>query len=164
MSDKNPHRGATLDAEGIREAAKAGAVTRVVTWQLRQEMERQGIIKATLAERMHTSRAQVDRILKAKGNITIDTLQRAAALVGRELRLQRSPHLTRRRRTLSLTSLALKMMHDDTDAIDADPSVRGLTIPQPPTQPFDLIDDHNLCRCPCRIIGRQSTGNLLQMV
>jgi transcriptional regulator with XRE-family HTH domain len=51
-------------------------------------MERQGISKAALAEKMHTSRAQVDRILKAKGNITIDTLQRAAALVGRELRLE----------------------------------------------------------------------------
>jgi antitoxin HicB len=30
----------------------------------------------------------VNSILKAKGNITIDTLQRAAALVGRELRLE----------------------------------------------------------------------------
>ncbi len=49
-------------------------------------MERQGVTKAVLAKRMHTSRAQVDRILKAKGNVTIDTLQRAAALVGRELR------------------------------------------------------------------------------
>ena len=92
MSKKNPHWGTTLDAflteEGIREAAKAEAVTRVIAWQLNQEMERQGISKATLAERMHTSRAQVDRILKAKGNITIDTLQRAAALVGRELRLE----------------------------------------------------------------------------
>jgi antitoxin HicB len=29
----------------------------------------------------------VDRILEAKGNITIETLQRAAALVGRELPL-----------------------------------------------------------------------------
>jgi predicted XRE-type DNA-binding protein len=92
MSEKNPHWGTTLDAfldaEGIREAAKAEAVTRVIAWQLSQEMERQGITKATLAERMHTSRAQVDRILKAKGNITIDTLQRAAAMVGRELRLE----------------------------------------------------------------------------
>ena len=52
----------------------------MVAWQLTQEMERQGITKAALAERMHTSRAQVDRILKAKGNITIETLQRAAAL------------------------------------------------------------------------------------
>jgi antitoxin HicB len=92
MTKKNPHWGTTLDAfldaEGIREAAKAEAVTRVVAWQLTQEMERQGITKATLAERMHTSRAQVDRILKAKGNVTIETLQRAAALVGRELRLE----------------------------------------------------------------------------
>ena len=88
----NPHWGTTLDEclaeEGTREAAKVEALTRVVAWQLTQEMERQGISKAMLAERMHTSRAQVDRILKAKGNITIETLQRAAALLGRELRLE----------------------------------------------------------------------------
>jgi plasmid maintenance system antidote protein VapI len=92
MTTKNPHWGASVDAfleeEGIREAAKTEAVTRVVAWQLTREMERQGMTKAVLAERMHTSRAQVDRILKAKGNITIETLQRAAALVGRELRLE----------------------------------------------------------------------------
>ena len=92
MSKTNPHWGTTLDEflteDGIREAAKAEAVTRVVAWQLTQEMERQGMTKAVLAERMHTSRAQVDRILKAKGNITIETLQRAVALVGRELRLE----------------------------------------------------------------------------
>jgi len=89
---KNPHWGTTLDEilaeDGIREAAKAEALTRVVASQLSQEMEKQGITKAVLAERMHTSRAQVDRILKAKSNVTIDTLQRAAALVGRELRLE----------------------------------------------------------------------------
>jgi plasmid maintenance system antidote protein VapI len=89
---KNPHWGSTLenflDEEGIREAANAQAITRVVAWQLAEEMKRQGITKARLAERMHTSRAQVDRILKAKGNVTIDTLQRAAALIGRELRLE----------------------------------------------------------------------------
>lgn len=93
MSKKpNPHWGTTLDEflaeDGIREAARAEALTRVVAWQLAQEMERQGITKAALAERMHTSRAQVDRILKAKGNVTIESLQRAAALVGRELRVE----------------------------------------------------------------------------
>jgi antitoxin HicB len=91
MPNQNAHWGTTLDEflneDGIREAAKTKAVTRVVAWQLTQEMERQGMTKAALAEKMHTSRAQVDRILKAKGNITIETLQRAAALVGRELRL-----------------------------------------------------------------------------
>ena len=89
---KNSHWGSTLDEflneEGIREAAKAEAVTRVVAWQLGQEMKRQGISKARLAQQMKTSRAQVDRILKAKGNVTIETLQRAAELVGRQLRLE----------------------------------------------------------------------------
>ena len=88
----NPHWGSTLDdfldEEGIREAAKAEAVTRVVAWQLSEEMKRQGMSKARLAELMNTSRAQVDRILKAKGNVTIETLQRAAVLVGRQLRLE----------------------------------------------------------------------------
>ncbi|MGO8762632.1 MAG: helix-turn-helix domain-containing protein [Desulfobaccales bacterium] len=92
MSEKNKHWGSTLDdflhEEGIYEAAKAEAVTRVITWQIAEEMRKQGITKAQMAERMHTSRAQVDRILKAKGNVTIETLQRAAALVGRELRLE----------------------------------------------------------------------------
>ena len=92
MSKKNPHWGTTLDAfldeDGIREAVRAEAVTRVVAWQLGEEMKRQGLTKADLAARMHTSRAQVDRILKAKGNVTIDSLQRAAALVGKQLRLE----------------------------------------------------------------------------
>ena len=92
MSEKNLRWGTTLDAllseDGNREAARAEAMTRVVAWQLSQEMERQGMTKAKPAELMHTSRAQVDRILKAKGNVTVETLQRAAALVGRELRLE----------------------------------------------------------------------------
>ncbi len=92
MSKDNPHWGSTLDsfleAEGIREDVRTEATSRVVAWQLAQEMERQGMSKARLAELMHTSRAQVDRILKAQGNVTIETLQRAAALVGRKLRLE----------------------------------------------------------------------------
>ena len=89
---KDPHWGSTLNEflaeEGIREVAKTEAVTRAVAWQLSKEMKRQGMSKARLAELMKTSRAQVDRILKAKGNVTIETLQRAAKLVGRQLRLE----------------------------------------------------------------------------
>ncbi|MFO1429490.1 MAG: helix-turn-helix transcriptional regulator [Candidatus Competibacteraceae bacterium] len=93
MSEKtNPHWGSTLDdflrEEGILETAKATATLRVVAWQLVQEMERQGLSKTELAARMRTSRAQVDRILKAKGNVTLETLQRAAAMVGRQLHLE----------------------------------------------------------------------------
>jgi len=91
MSKDNPHWGTTLDEfleeEGILESARSEAISRVVAWQLSEEMKRQGITKARLAELMQTSRAQVDRILSAKGNVTIETLQRAATFVGRKLRL-----------------------------------------------------------------------------
>ncbi len=92
MKDKNPHWGSTLDdflkEEGIHDIAKVEATMRVIVWQIAEEMRRQGITKTQMAERMKTSRAQIDRMLKAKGNVTIETLQRAAALVGRELRLE----------------------------------------------------------------------------
>ena len=92
MSEKNKHCGSTLDdflkEEGIYESATTEAVTRVITWQIAQEMLKKGITKTQMAEEMHTSRAQVDRILNAKGNVTIESLQRAAAFVGRELHLE----------------------------------------------------------------------------
>jgi antitoxin HicB len=53
-----------------------------------QAIERQVLTKAALAEKMETSRAQVDCILKAKGNVTIESLARAAAVVGRQLRVE----------------------------------------------------------------------------
>ena len=92
MSKTNPHWGSTLDdflkEDGIYDAARTEAVTRVVAWQLGQEMERQGMTKTRMAELMKTRRAQVDRILKAEGNVTIETLQRAASLVGRAVRVE----------------------------------------------------------------------------
>lgn len=92
MSEKDQHWGSTLDdflqGEGICEEAKGEAVTRVISWQIAEEMRKQGLTKTEMAQRMKTSRAQVDRILKAKGNVTIETLQRAAKLIGRELRLE----------------------------------------------------------------------------
>lgn len=92
MTAGNPHWGSSLDdlltEDGVREQVRAEAATRVVAWQLTQEMERQGITKSELAARMGTSRAQLDRILKAEGNVTVETLRRAAALVGRELKVE----------------------------------------------------------------------------
>lgn len=92
MSERNPHWGSSLDEflkeEGIEKAAQAEATLRVVAWQIAEEMRAKGITKAVMAERMQTSRAQLDRILNARGNITIDSLQRAADLVGRKLRVE----------------------------------------------------------------------------
>lgn len=90
MSKKN--LGSSLDdflrEEGILDEAKSEAVTRVISWQIAEEMRKRGITKVQMAELMHTSRTQVDRILKAKGNVTVETLQKAAALVGRKLHLE----------------------------------------------------------------------------
>ena len=92
MNTNNHHLGSSLDdflhEEGIYDAAKAEEVTRVISWQIAEEMRKKGITKMQMAEQMHTSRTQVDRILKAKGNVTIETLQRAAALIGRKLHLE----------------------------------------------------------------------------
>ena len=90
---KNPHWGSTLDdfleEEDIREEATTAAIKKVIAWQLAQEMQQKQITKKRLAELMRTSRAQIDRILDPKkGNVTIETLQRAASLLGRQLRLE----------------------------------------------------------------------------
>jgi len=91
-NNTNPHWGSTLEdflqEEGIHQTARTTAIMRVVAWQLAQAMEQKGISKTELAEQMHTSRAQLDRLLKAKGNVTLETLLRAAELVGRELHVE----------------------------------------------------------------------------
>ena len=52
-------------------------------------MKTKGITKVAMAEQMHTSRAQLDRLLDPdNGGVTLETLQRAAKIVGRELRLE----------------------------------------------------------------------------
>ena len=92
MTEKNRHWGSSIDSvlaeDGSLEAARSAALTRVLAWQLTQEMQRQGITKTALAERMHTSRAQVDRILNPRGNVTLASLQRAASILGRQLRVE----------------------------------------------------------------------------
>jgi antitoxin HicB len=52
-------------------------------------MKKQKLSKNRMAELMETSRAQLDRLLDPKGgNVTLETLQRAARVLGRELRVE----------------------------------------------------------------------------
>ncbi|HEY3639802.1 MAG TPA: Fis family transcriptional regulator [Xanthobacteraceae bacterium] len=93
MRKKNPHIGSTfeswLDEAGIREEVTAAAVKSVIARQIAEEMKKQHITKARMAELMDTSRAQVDRLLDPEnGSATLETLMRAARIVGRELRLE----------------------------------------------------------------------------
>ena len=78
-----------LNEAGIREAVTAAATKAVIARQLANEMKKKKITKQRMAELMKTSRAQVDRLLDPdNGSATIESLQRAARVVGRELRLQ----------------------------------------------------------------------------
>ena len=93
MARKNPHIGSSIESwledEGIREEVNAAAIKAVIARQLAREMKKKRITKQRMAELMKTSRAQLDRLLDPdNGSATIESLQRAAKIVGRELRLQ----------------------------------------------------------------------------
>lgn len=78
-----------LDKEGILAETEAVAIKEVIAWQLRQAMTEAGISQRVLAERMGTSRTQIARLLNPEdGNVTLSTLQRAAKMIGRQLRVE----------------------------------------------------------------------------
>src|SRR5262245_59624427 len=94
---RKPRRSAkaltTLDAflkeEGKLEEFEAVAIKEVLAWQIAEAMRAQNLSRKRLAERMKTSRSQIGRLLDPKdGNVTLTTLQRAARMVGRTLRLE----------------------------------------------------------------------------
>jgi predicted transcriptional regulator len=92
MAD-NPHRGSTLDSfleeEGVLAEFQAKAIKEVIAWQLAEAMREQGLSKNRLATMMKTSRTQISRLLDPNdGNVTIETLQRAARMVGRRVEVQ----------------------------------------------------------------------------
>jgi antitoxin HicB len=90
MSKK--HMGSSIDdflkEEGIFEEAQAQAVKEVVAWQLAEAMKKQKISKNRMATLLKTSRTQVDRLLDPKNDITLSSLQRAAAIVGRRVTIE----------------------------------------------------------------------------
>jgi len=93
VSTDNPHVGSSFEdflrEEGMAEDAGAHAVKRVLAWQIGQAMQALGISKAEMARRMGTSRAHLDRLLDPDNDrVQLDTVQRAAAAVGRRLRLE----------------------------------------------------------------------------
>ena len=90
---KNPHIGSAfsdfLKEEGLYEEVTAHVIKRVLAWQIEQAMKAQGLTKVEMAKRMQTSRAQLDRLLDPNNDrVQLDTIQRAAAAVGRGLLLE----------------------------------------------------------------------------
>ena len=92
----NPHTGSNFDdflkEDGIFEVVQARALKRALAEQLDDAMQSGKLNKVTMAQRMATSRSQLDRILDPSNlSIQLDTLIKAASAVGRivEIRLKR---------------------------------------------------------------------------
>jgi hypothetical protein len=90
---KKTNIGSTFDSflreEGIYEEVSANAIKRVLARQIASAMSQKGITKAEMARKMSTSRASLDRLLDPdNGAITLSTLQKAASVVGRGIRLE----------------------------------------------------------------------------
>jgi antitoxin HicB len=78
-----------VEQEGKPEEFEALAVKQALARQIAEAMKAQNLSRKRLAERMKTSRSQISRLLDPKdGNVTITTLQRAARIVGRTLRVE----------------------------------------------------------------------------
>lgn len=78
-----------LSQEDKRDEFEAVAIKEVLAWQIAEAMRKGNLSRARLALKMKTSRSQIGRLLDPKdGNVTLATLQRAATIVGRRLRLE----------------------------------------------------------------------------
>jgi predicted XRE-type DNA-binding protein len=89
----NPHIGSSFDDfladEAVLEEATAVAIKRVVAWQIAQEMKAQHLSKTALAQKMHTSRAALNRLLdETDTSLTLTTLTSAAKALGKSLRIE----------------------------------------------------------------------------
>ena len=85
--------GSTFDSwlreEGTYEEVSANAIKRVIARQVTSAMSQKGLTKAEMARQMNTSRASLDRLLDPENvSITLSTLQKAANVIGREIRLE----------------------------------------------------------------------------
>jgi antitoxin HicB len=80
---------AFLAEEGILETCEEQALKQILADQIKAAMEKDGLTKSAMAERMQTSRRALDRLLDPKNTgVTLHTMQRAAVAIGRQLRLE----------------------------------------------------------------------------
>lgn len=90
---KNKHLGSGFDdfleEEGLRAETEAAAIKRVIAYRIEMEMKRANLSKSALAEKMHTSRSALDRLLDPSNvSVTLQTLERAALALGKNLKIE----------------------------------------------------------------------------
>jgi adenine-specific DNA methylase len=95
MERKKGHvdRSETFDdffaGQGILAETEEAALKQVISDQIKSAMKSEGLSKTDMAARMKTSRRQLDRLLDPDyASVTLATLRRAAAAVGRTLHVE----------------------------------------------------------------------------
>jgi len=89
----NKHTGSNFDdfleKEGLLEEVTAKAHKRLLALQLHDIMKESKMSKTGLAEKLQTSRSQLDRLLDPDNTaITLESLERIAHAVGKRLRVE----------------------------------------------------------------------------
>ena len=78
-----------LEEEGIYGEVEAGAIKKIIAFQLQEAIEREKLSKTALDARLDTSSAAVNRLLDPENeSITLLTLKRAANVLGKKLRFE----------------------------------------------------------------------------
>jgi len=77
-----------LQEEALLDEATAVAVKRVIAWQIAQEMKAQNLTKSSMASKMQTSRAALNRLLDATDTSLTLTLSSAASVLGKKFRIE----------------------------------------------------------------------------
>ena len=78
-----------LKQDGLLADCEAGALKRVVAWQIEREMKRRKISRAQLASRMKTSPAMLDRLFAPDHtSVTLQLLERVALALDRKLKVE----------------------------------------------------------------------------
>ena len=88
---KQAHIGSDFDdflkQDRLLAECEAGALKRVVAWQIECEMK--VISRAKLASRMKTERATLDRLFaQNESSVTLQLLEQAALALGRKLKIE----------------------------------------------------------------------------
>ena len=89
----NKYSGSNFDdflaEEGILEEVSARALKRLVALQIADIMQESNMTKTLLAQKLQTSRSQLDRLLDPDNtSVTLESLEHLARAVGKQLRIE----------------------------------------------------------------------------
>ena len=89
----NKHIGSKFDDflanENLLAESQAEAIKRVIAWQIKEYIEKQGIKKSDFASKLKTSRSQLDRLLDPENtSLNLKTLSHAAEVMGKRIEIR----------------------------------------------------------------------------